>query len=92
MCSEIAIVIDIGNGEITEELSVNKGSYSSGFSHITYIVNADELLAHWKQIVNYGLELSQSMHVNSLLFTDYMVIIQYSEDTLQKSSSPVIFS
>ena len=45
----------------------------------------DDLLRNWKHRVDAGRMVKMKLHVNTLLFADDQVIIQNTEDKLQKS-------
>ena len=44
-----------------------------------------DLLRNWKHKADTGIKLKRNIYLNTLLFTDDQVIIQDSEDKLQKS-------
>ena len=50
-----------------------------------YSVNIDDLLGNWKHKVDAGIILNRNLYPNILLFADDQVIMQDSEDKLQKS-------
>ena len=45
----------------------------------------DDFLINWKHRVDAGIMLKRNLHINTLLFADDQVIIQDTEDKLQKS-------
>jgi hypothetical protein len=45
----------------------------------------DDLLRNWKHKIDAGIMLKRNLYPNTLLFADNQVIIQDSEDKLQKS-------
>jgi len=48
-------------------------------------IHIDDLLRNWKHKVDAGIMLKRNLWLKTLLFTDDQVIIQDSEDKLQKS-------
>ena len=45
----------------------------------------DDLLRNWKHRVDAGIMLKRNLHINTVLFADDQVIIQDTEEKLQKS-------
>ena len=45
----------------------------------------DDLLRNWKHNADVGILLKRNLYLNTLLFADNQVVIQDSEDKLQKS-------
>ena len=53
-------------------------------SSAVFSIYIDDLLRNWKHKADAGIMLKRKLYLNSLLFADDQVIIQDSEDKLQK--------
>lgn len=82
---ETSICLVIG-GNLTEAIPTNKGvRQGCSISPTLFNIYIDDMFRTWKSYVNPGIYLKNNTFLNSLLYADDKVIIQDSEDKLQKS-------
>ena len=68
--------------KILEKVYINQGC---NLSPAVFNVCMDDLLRNWKHKVDAGIVPKRNLYLNTLLFADDQVVIQDSEDKLQKS-------
>jgi len=67
-------------------IRVNQGvRQGCNLSPSLFNIYIDNLLRNWKHKADTGIKLKRNIYLNTLLFADDQVIIQDSEDKLQKS-------
>ena len=82
---ETKIVILIGD-RITRSEYVNQGvRQGCSLSPTLYNIYMDDAIRRWKQQAPLGIKIAQESYLNTILYADDQVIIQSSEDDLQKS-------
>jgi len=80
-----SVHIDTGK-KILEKIYINQGvQQGCNLSPTIFNIYIDDLLRNWKHKVDAGIVLKRNLYLNTLLFADDQVIIQDSEDKLQKS-------
>ena len=80
-----SITLDL-NGRLTEDIPTNKGvRQGCPISPTLFNIYIDDVLRLWKTKVDSGIQLQGDIYVNSLLYADDKVIIQETEDQLQKA-------
>jgi hypothetical protein len=80
-----SIILDL-DGKLTKTITTNKrvqqGCCLSPTIFNTYI---DDMLRTWKDQIISGIRLNKNTCISSILYADYMVIIQESVDELQRA-------
>jgi len=72
--------------QFLKEICINQGvRQGCNPSPALFIIYIDDLLRNWKHKVDTGIVLKRNFYLNTLLFADEQVIMQDSEDKLQKS-------
>jgi len=61
--------------------------YDKGVIYHRLFLTFNDLLRNWKHKADTGIKLKRNIYLNTLLFADDQIIIQDSEDKLQKSVS-----
>lgn len=73
-------------GKLSEEFMINKGvRQGCSLSPSLFNIYIDDILREWKKCTNDGISLNRQNILNTLLFADDQIIIQDSEDNLQKA-------
>jgi len=79
------VQIDTGR-KILDKIYMNQGvRQGCNLSPALFHIYIDDLLRNWKHKADAGIMLKRDLNLNTLLFADDHVIIQDSEDKLQKS-------
>jgi len=79
------VQIDTGR-KILDKIYIDQGvRQGCNLSPALFNIYTDDLLRNWKHKANTGIMLKRNLYLNTLLFADDQVIIQDSEDKLQKS-------
>jgi len=69
-----------------EKIYINQGvQQGCNLSSALFNIYIDDLLRNWKHKADAGILLKGSLYLNTLPFADDQVVIQDSEDKLQKS-------
>ena len=76
---------DIYTYKILDKIYINQGvRQGCSLSPALFNIYMDDLLRNWKHRVDAGIMLKRNFHINTVLFADDQVIIQDTEDKLQK--------
>jgi hypothetical protein len=85
LCKHTSVKIDTGR-KILEKIYINEGvRQGCNLSPALFNIYVDDLLRNWRHKVDAGILLKRNLYLNTLLFADDQVVIQDSEDKLQKS-------
>ena len=77
--------IDTGR-KILDKIFINEGvRQGCNLSLALFNIYVDDLPSSWKHKADSGIVLKRNLYLNTLLFADDQVIMQDSEDKLQKS-------
>ena len=80
-----SVQIDTGR-KILEKIYISQGvRQGCNLSPALFNIYIDNLLRNWKHKADADILLKRNLYLNTLLFTDDQVVIQDSEDKLQKS-------
>jgi len=80
-----SVKIDTGM-KILDKIYINQGvRQGCNLSPALFTIYTDDFLRNWKHNADAGIMLKRNLYLNSLLFTHDQVIIQDSENKLQKS-------
>ena len=80
-----SIKIDTGK-RILEKIYINQGVWQGcNLSPALFNFYIDHLLRNWKYKADAGIALNRNLYLNTLLFANDQIIIQNTEDKLQKS-------
>jgi len=80
-----SVQIDTGR-KIIEKIYINQGVWQwCNLSPALFKIYIDDLLRNWKHKADAGILFYRNLNLNTLLFADDQVVIQDSEDKLQKS-------
>jgi hypothetical protein len=80
-----SVQIETGR-KILDKIYITQGvRQGCNLSPALFIIYIDDLLRNWKHSVDAGIMLKRNFYLNTLLFADDQIIIQDSEDKLQKS-------
>jgi hypothetical protein len=80
-----SIILDL-DGKLTKTITTNKGVWQGCcLSPTLFNIYVDDMLRTWKDQIISGIQLNKNTYISSILYADDMVIIQESEDELQRA-------
>ena len=81
------------NVKLSEDIPTNKGvRQECPTSPTLFNIYMDGIFQRWTAKVDSGISLQRNIHVNALLYTDYKVMIQKTEEQLHRGYLRLIAS